>query len=633
MARGGLLRSASPALLTLALLGACDHEGRTFPPDVPRLLPDAAGDADLDLGPPTDAAPPPRPEDGDLLPDATVDLGPAGEATFRLTLLHVGAGASRLLPEGDFGGAARFVTTAKALRSGAAEGPGQGVLFVSAGGEVAAGASFGASLEDGVPLYESLTLDAAGVDVVALGNHAFDFGPAVLADLVAGFERTVPFVAANLTFVGEPALAPLAEAGRLAASAVFETGGERVGVVGATTADLAQVSSPGGVTAVDPAPAVQAAINRLRSDGVDKIVLLAQLEDFEADLALVGALREVDLMVSGAEATALADPDQSLAPGDTARGPYPMVTRDARGATVPVVSTGGGYRYVGRLVVDFDEAGRVTSVDAARSAPVRVAGGAQPEARAPDPAVVAAVEVPLAATLAGFDALQIGTSEVPLDARRGSLRSRETNLGDLAADALLWQARRFARERELPTPDAALINGGALRSNRLVPPGPLTERDTHDILPFASFVVVAESVPPAALKRMLENGFAHVESGSGRFPQVAGLKIRWDSQTTAQVIGLDGQIVAAGARVQRVELADGTVLIDGGAPVTQRTVALATLDFLARGGDGYVVPGPLRPTGTSYQQAVRDYIAGALEGQVRATRYPTGGLGRIERIR
>ncbi len=632
MARGGRFRWSTPALLMLGALSACDHEDRTFAPDVPRLLPDAASDADLDLGPPEDAASPPRP-DGDLLPDVSVDLGPAGDPTYRLTLLHVGAGASRLLPEGDFGGAARFVATANALRRGADEGPGQGVLFVSAGGEVAAGASFGASLEDGVPFYETRTLDAAGIDVVALGNHAFDFGPAVLADLVSGFQRPVPFVAANLTFVGEPALAPLAEAERLLGSAIVETGGERIGVVGTTTAALAQVSSPGGVTAADPVSAVQAAVDRLRSDGVDKIVLLAQLEDFEADLALVGALREVDLLVSGAEATVLAKADQPLAPGDAARGPYPMVARDARGATVPVVSTGGGYRYVGRLVVDFDDAGRVTSVDAARSAPVRVAGGEQPEARAPDPAIVAAVEAPLAATLASFDALQIGATEVALDARRGSVRSRETNLGDLVADALLWQARRFARASGAPTPDAALFNGGALRSNRLVPAGPLTERDTHDILPFASFVVIAESVPPAALKRMLETAFAQVESGSGRFPQVAGLKIRWDSQTTAQVVGLDGQVVRPGARVQRVELPDGTVLIDGGAPVGQRTIALATLDFLARGGDGYVVPAPLRPTGVSYQQAVRDYVAGALEGHVRAARYPAGGVGRIERIR
>ncbi|MCA9558942.1 MAG: hypothetical protein KC583_10300, partial [Myxococcales bacterium] len=246
MARRGRFRWSTPALLMLGALSACDHEGRSFPPDVPRLLPDAAADADLDLGPPEDAAPPPRPDGGDLLPDVSVDLGPAGDPTYRLTLLHVGAGASRLLPEGDFGGAARFVTTAKALRRAADEGPGQGVLLVSAGGEVAAGASFGASLEDGVPFYETRTLDAAGVDVVALGNHAFDFGPAVLADLVTGFERPVPFVAANLTFVGEPALAPLAEADRLLSSAVVETGGERVGVVGATTAALAQVSSPGG---------------------------------------------------------------------------------------------------------------------------------------------------------------------------------------------------------------------------------------------------------------------------------------------------------------------------------------------------------------------------------------------------
>ena len=61
----------------------------------------------------------------------------------------------------------------------------------------------------------------------------------------------------------------------------------------------------------------------------------------------------------------------------------------------------------------------------------------------------------------------VGRTAVPLEARRGRVRTQETNLGDFIADAMRARLKT----------DVALINGGGIRSDRIVPPGPLTRRD------------------------------------------------------------------------------------------------------------------------------------------------------------
>jgi 5'-nucleotidase len=96
-------------------------------------------------------------------------------------------------------------------------------------------------------------------------------------------------------------------------------------------------------------------------------------------------------------------------------------------------------------------------------------------------------------------------------------------------------------------------------------------------------------------------------------------------------LGLDGQLVQAGERIRSAELLDGTPLVTNGAVVEGDPVNIATLDFLSRGGDGYPFAMGGTAFGVSYQQALRDFVAGGLEGEISAARYPAGGLGRIVR--
>ena len=105
----------------------------------------------------------------------------------------------------------------------------------------------------------------------------------------------------------------------------------------------------------------------------------------------------------------------------------------------------------------------------------------------------------------------------------------------------------------------------------------------------------------------------------------------WDPNGTAQVLADDGQVVTPGARVRDVRLADGTWLVrDGEVVAAAGPVHVATLDFLARGGDEYPFRNaPFVALGVTYQQAIANYIAEGLGGVVTAASYPEGGEGRI----
>jgi 5'-nucleotidase / UDP-sugar diphosphatase len=104
-----------------------------------------------------------------------------------------------------------------------------------------------------------------------------------------------------------------------------------------------------------------------------------------------------------------------------------------------------------------------------------------------------------------------------------------------------------------------------------------------------------------------------------------------DPTGTPQVLDAEGNVVTPGTRVREVVLDDGTALVHEGVVVPDSpALNIATIDFLARGGDEY----PFRAAafialGVTYQRALRHYIEQALSGLITAAQYPEGGEGRI----
>ncbi|NBB71344.1 MAG: bifunctional metallophosphatase/5'-nucleotidase [Alphaproteobacteria bacterium] len=563
-----------------------------------------------------------------------------------LTILHNNDGESALLPfddPADHGGIARAVTAVDQLRALALD-DGRDVLVLSSGDNFLAGLAREAGARDGID-YDARGLARIGYDAIALGNHDFDFGPEALADFIGYAEdgralfADTPFLAANLDLAGEPALAALAEAGRIVAGTVVTRGDEAYGVIGGITERLPQISSPGAVSVTDFATAVRAEVDRLAAAGVTKTILISHLQGLGRDVELLR--REglgVDIVIAGGGGGLIADHRKldpatgedvfgnaplavpagaepaRAAPPDT----YPLRVVEPDGRVVRVVTTTGNYQYWGRLNVDFDEAGEVT---AASGDPVTVA-----PAFAEDPQAVARIAAPVAATVDAIAAEVVGVSEVTLaNGRAPGKRVEEVNLGNLVADAFVWQAKRLLGDALAGKHVVGLQNGGGIRGGDTdLPAGEISRADTLDLLPFPNALAWTDALDAGDLVAVLEHGVSAVEDADGRFLQVSGLRFTYEPSA------------APGERVQVVRLADGTVIFDRGAGGLQPAaadvdLAVVTNSFTAAGGDGFarLADAPFADLGATYEQPLVSYIEEALDGRITAEAYPAGGEGRI----
>ena len=175
---------------------------------------------------------------------------------------------------------------------------------------------------------------------------------------------------------------------------------------------------------------------------------------------------------------------------------------------------------------------------------------------APDPGVEALVNAYAKRLDKELDVV-IGRTDVPLEAHGAKLRTQETNIGDFVADLM----------RERMASDLALLNGGAIRTNRTVPAGPLTKRDVHSLLPFTNVVLKLE-MSGGDLRRALERGLAQTDREGGGFLQVSGIRLAWDPRRPA------------GRRLVSAEV--------GGKPLAAEALyTVAVPGYLWRGGDGF----------------------------------------------
>ena len=339
---------------------------------------------------------------------ATIPLSAAvaaDEHDVTLTLLHNNDGESSLatlgygLSEGvtlEVGGAPAFKTVTE-REIADARTKGNSVLNVYAGDSFLASALLACSSpEDAAstePVYDALAQAQIPDDVHIFGKHEFDYGPDFLARYIAAFgseEMALdqPFISANLDFSAEPAFAdwidedglietPVADGRIIGGSAIVtdaETG-ERFGVVSATYDRLPIISSPRDVAVSEAVPAIQAAVDGLIAAGVDKIIFVSHLQGIDADSEALAQLSGIDIAVAGGGDELLVNDPSQLLPGEDPEdifGEYPLYAADADGNDVPIVTTAGNYKYLGRLDATFDAEGNLTGIDAEASYPRRV---------------------------------------------------------------------------------------------------------------------------------------------------------------------------------------------------------------------------------------------------------------------
>jgi 5'-nucleotidase / UDP-sugar diphosphatase len=186
---------------------------------------------------------------------------------------------------------------------------------------------------------------------------------------------------------------------------------------------------------------------------------------------------------------------------------------------------------------------------------------------------------------------------VPLDGVSLHLRTSETNLGDLLADAMRANAHS----------DIAITNSGSIRGNRLFPAGPLTRRTLVEMHPFDNVVCVLALTGRVVLDA-LNHGVASLPAPDGRFPQVSGLTMTVE------------QSAPRGNRVR-------DVMINGQPLDPNKVYTVAIPDFVLKQGDGYTMftgqsvrVGP--EAGNLISAALEEYvtakseIAPAIEGRI-----------------
>lgn len=543
---------------------------------------------------------------------------------FFLRIVHNNDGESKLSPtEIDgmmIGGAAQFKTVADDLRSGSVPN-----IMLSSGDNFLAGTAFNASLNraPGLPLYDAVVLDEIGYDAIAIGNHDFDFGPDILERMIADFINTQPpYLSANLDFSAEPGLQALVDAGRIAKRTVIDREGEKIGVIGLITDAINTISTPRNVV-VDPdlMSVAQQQIDELIAEGVNKIILISHLQSINNEIELVGMLSGVDVVIAGGGDELLTNNPDNAITGISVFDEYPIRVPNADGDTVYIVTTPGEYRYVGNLVVEFDEEGEV--IDIEEESDVILVKDA-----IADMTIQTEVVDSVLAYEAGLSTNIIAITEVDLDGTRESIRSIETNQGNLIADAFLWLGQKEAANFNLDPniPMIAVQNGGGIRNNEVIPANSeISELKTFEMLPFDNFVSILNPLTPEQLKSALENAVERHENGDGAFLQIAGFRIVWDD--------LDG--TPGVNRIISVTLDDGTPIVENyevvdGAP----SVYIVTNSFTAGGGDAYdeFAAVGFQNLGTSYQKVLFDFILAedGVNGVITAEDYPEGGEGRIQ---
>ncbi|GAA5338095.1 bifunctional metallophosphatase/5'-nucleotidase [Thermus antranikianii] len=427
--------------------------------------------------------------------------------------------------------------------------------------------------------------------VMALGNHEFDLGPGPLAEFLKGARFKV--VSANVGVEREPRLK-----GLFTPYAVVPVGGEKVGVIGLTTPDTREIANPGPtVDFLDPYETAQKAVYELLKKGVNKIVVLSHL-GYGEDLKLARRLVGVQVIVGGHSHTLLGSfPHKELAPA----GPYPTVVKNPEGKDVLVVQAWEWGKVVGLLEVTFDAKGELLAY---KGEPILMTPEVSPEDFFAKEALLAYAQ-PVMALMGQV----IAQAKVDLIGERAIVRKRESNLGNLIADGMVWKTRNAGVR-------IALQNGGGIRTT--IPKGPITVGKVYEVLPFGNTLVVMD-LKGREIKAALENGVSQWEQAAGRFLQVSGLRYAFDLSR------------APGDRVVRVEVKTekGYVPLD-----LEATYRVVVNNFIANGGDGFTVlkeaQGYRVDTGFSDAESFMDYlkelreVEAGLEGRIEVLNEPKG---------
>ncbi len=462
------------------------------------------------------------------------------------------------------GGFARLKTAIDDLR-----GRQQNVLFLH-GGDMVQGTLYFTHYAGRA---DAAFMNMLGIDVMCAGNHEFDRGPELLAELIDGLN--FPLVSSNVDVSLEPLLMD-----KIRPFVIKQIAGTVVGIIGLTTMETPFVSTPGpNVTFADPIASVKKAVEALNARGVTRIILLSH-SGYEEDIALAKKIPGLSLIVGGHTHSLLGDTAGFSRLGLTPDGPYPTLVKNPFGKNVLVVQSWEWAKLLGVLKVTLNPDGEPVAWS---GSPKLLAAHAfrlnnLPVQPASDIYTEIVRELNESGVVAFYDEdphakKMLETYAGPLqEMMRTTVAAAAQNLergnnagpGPLVANAMLWKTRASGTQ-------VAIQNVGGIR--RDIPAGPVSVATVYELLPFNNSLVILD-LKGSELKAALEEAvnFQLATSGKEPYLYVAGITFRIDTAAPK------------GSRIRepRVKLADG-----GYADIDNaRAYRIVTNNYLASGGDG-----------------------------------------------
>jgi 5'-nucleotidase/UDP-sugar diphosphatase len=440
------------------------------------------------------------------------------------------------------GGLGRVATVRHRL---ADQGP---VLFVLAGDFLSP--SLASKYFNGRQMID--VLNQAELDYATFGHHEFDLERDTLMARIA--ESKFKWISSNCT---QPNGTPFP---RVLAWDTVRVFGQKVGLFGLTL----QGPYPRYVRCSNPDSAARRTIETLSAEGSDLIVGLTH-QTMQADRNLLGRESKLDLILGGHEHEAL----------DSAVSNRHAVKADADARSAQFVTLWGGKdnwrQAVGLVRID----GNLPS-DTAVARTVNRWNDSLRQQLGPRRTVAA--------------------TQVTLDPSTAAARRGESVLGDLVTDAI--RAGTMA--------DVALLPAGALRLDRPIGPGPITNHQLEAIFPFADQTrIVTVRLTGARVRELLEHAVSSKVFGTGGFLQVSGLSYSFNTSRPS-----GSRVVGEIRRTNRALLAPGD------------TVTVAITSYLAcDGGDGYAIPEAAsacrgRQSAPHAVDLLTKYVTDSLDGRI-----------------
>lgn len=431
-------------------------------------------------------------------------------------------------------------------------------------------------------------MNLAGYDVAAPGNHEFDYGYPNLKTLAG--EADFPILAANVLYNDAAALGDQ--------TTFTTTDGKKIGIFGLDTPETATKAHPAKIEGVSFLAAqemfdcAQAQVDALKADGCDYIICLGHLGiDAEStgnrSIDLLEKVTGIDVFIDGHSHSTLEEVKEAT---------------NGTGKVGDTVLTSTGTKLANVGMVDIAPDGTITTSSLVTSE-LTVTPDAKVAARAEE--IQKEIDADYGTVFA--------KTEVALDGEKANVRTGETNLGDLIADAMLWQAGLLDEGV-----DAAVTNGGGIRAS--IAAGDITKKDINTVLPFGNTLYVVK-VTGAELLEALEASTYCTPEAIGGFPQVAGIEFTVNTGAKFDTKELyPDSTYGKPASINRVMIQT----VGGEAFNPEETYTIVTNDFMGAGGDTYYAfkaASSGYDSGVPLDEVVMDYITSELKGVVSQAQY------------